>query len=470
MHSLPRHCCRPLACLVAGILLIAGGPRAIGLAADGPPSTSARQAAAEVLSLLTSPDGDLRGVALDRVRHGLWGSWFTTELVAELPRLPASQQVALLAALAERGDPAALPTGRQLAAAGSAEIRAAAVGLLCRLGGGSEISLLVDSLGAENEVSAAGYRALRDIQGTGAAVALRAAAAAAAPPLQAQLIDILADRRDRAALPIFEAALAGDPVARSAAVRALGRLGGPEQIDPLVRGFVQAAPDERKATEQAIVAVCTTGGTASAAADALTKAFVAAGPTVQDDLLPVLARIGGPSVLSIIDQLLSEPASRQRGLAALSRWPDASVKNRLLAIHAETIDPLEKQLLLDALIRIAPAPDNKLDDAGRLELVRQTFALCASDADRERLLERTNAIRTFAAFQFVAAYLDDPTLAEAACRSVVELAHHRQLRDAHREEFTAALDKVLSITKNPELVERATRYKAGKTWDRKQKS
>jgi hypothetical protein len=50
---------------------------------------------------------------------------------------------------------------------------------------------------------------------------------------------------------------------------------------------------------------------------------------------------------------------------------------------------------------------------------------------------------------------------------VVELAHHRSLRDANKDEFTKALDKVLATTKNEELVDRANRYKQGQTWERK---
>ena len=89
------------------------------------------------------------------------------------------------------------------------------------------------------------------------------------------------------------------------------------------------------------------------------------------------------------------------------------------------------------------------------------------DEDRRRVLERANAIRLIETLRFVAPYLDDPNLAEPACLSVVELAHHRSLRDANKEEFTKALDKVLGTTKNEELVDRATRYKQGQTWERK---
>ena len=158
------------------------------------------------------------------------------------------------------------------------------------------------------------------------------------------------------------------------------------------------------------------------------------------------------------------------GRAALSAdlpGPDAAVSDRLLELLDKAADPTERELLLGALIRIAPLPDNKLNDKQKLELLQKTMALCQNDEDRARVLERANAIRTIETFRFVLPYLDDPTLAEPACRSVVELAHHQKLRDANKDEFTKALDKVIATTKNAELVERAERYKQGKTWERK---
>jgi len=174
--------------------------------------------------------------------------------------------------------------------------------------------------------------------------------------------------------------------------------------------------------------------------------------------------------MEIIDGMLGNPTTRPQAIDALAKWPDASVKDRLLDMVGQATDPQERGLLLGALIRIAPLPDNKLDDRGKLELVRQTMTLCQTTDDRARLLERANAIRTIEAFRFVAPYLDERSLAEPACRSVVELAHHQKLRDAHKEEFLVALDKVLATTADEELRERAIRYKAGRTWDRKQKT
>jgi hypothetical protein len=205
--------------------------------------------------------------------------------------------------------------------------------------------------------------------------------------------------------------------------------------------------------------VCTKNPNHEAAAKIFLEAFKKAPEGEQETLLPALGGVGGPGALAIVDELIasSDTAKRTFGLSALSRWPDAAVASRLTDLVGKAQDPAERALLLGALIRIAPLPDNKLNDGQKLDLVKKTMELCQTDEDRARLIERVNAIRS----------IDQPPLAEPACKSLVELAHHRQLRDAHKDEFVKALDRVITTTKNQELVERATAYKEGKTWERK---
>jgi hypothetical protein len=72
--------------------------------------------------------------------------------------------------------------------------------------------------------------------------------------------------------------------------------------------------------------------------------------------------------------------------------------------------------------------------------------------------------------QFLLPYLDQPQFAQGACQTIVEIAHHREVRDSHKAEFDKALDKVIATSKNPVVVERANRYKRGETWDRRSRS
>ena len=82
------------------------------------------------------------------------------------------------------------------------------------------------------------------------------------------------------------------------------------------------------------------------------------------------------------------------------------------------------------------------------------------------MLQRAGAIRTVETLRFLLPYVDQPEFAETACWSIVELAHHRELRDANKAEFQAALEKVKQVSKDPVTIDRANRYQKGQTWVR----
>jgi len=431
---------------------------------------TAADAVTMIVELIGRDDAEYRQIGLERVRHAAKGSEATRTFAGLLATQQPGRQAELLAALADRGDRAALPDiTRLLATATAADVRAAAVRALGLLGGPAEVEQLLASLTAADPEKSAARRALVVLPGADVETRLVEAAVSGPAAVRPALLDILADRRTRSALPtLLTAATDADAAVRSAAMRALGRLGGPDEVSGMVKGYLAAQPGaERNDAERALVTVCTEGRGRQQAATAFLAAFEASGGADREALLSPLGRIGGSAAMAIVDALLADPAKRDLGMKAITRWPDATVAPKLLDMLGKAQTPAEREMLLGALIRIAPLPDNKLNDKQKLELVQKVMPLCQKDEERAKLLERVNAIRTVESFRYVVPYLDDPKFAEPACRSVVELAHHRQLRDAHKEEFTKALDKVIATSKNPEFVERATRYKEGKTWERK---
>lgn len=458
-----------------------GCHRAAALAlviACGAVRTDAADAAPEVIDLtielLRDQDAGRRAIGVEAVRHGVPGTAATRRFAELLAQVDGPRQAELLAALAERGDVAAVPAATTVAAATTdPAVRGAGYRVLGTLGGPAEVPVLVGGLAAAGAEQAAALRALQVIRGPQAAAAIREAAASMSQPpvARAALLRILAERRDRAALPVFvTAAAAEDGGLRRAALESLARLGGAGEVAGVVQAVLAAAPGgDRDVAERALVAICTTNPGHPAAAEAFLTRFRDAPDTEREALLPSLARVGGPGALALVDALVADADSSRRrlGLKALSLWPDAGVAGRLLDLLGRTDDAAERDILVDGLIRIAPRPDNGLNDAGRLDLLRKTMELCRRDEDRARVLERANAIRTVEALRFVAGYLDDPALAQPACLSVVELAHHQKLREDHKPEFTTALDKVIATAKNTEHVERAQAYKAGRTWERK---
>jgi hypothetical protein len=184
-------------------------------------------------------------------------------------------------------------------------------------------------------------------------------------------------------------------------------------------------------------------------------------------LLPTLGRIGGSSALEKIQAAVASDDSRQHepGMRALCNWPEASIAPRLIELAKMEPHPEHREMALAALIRVAPLPDNR-PAAERLKLLQTVMLMCTRDEQRNLVLKRARAIRTVETLRFVLEYVDQPQHAEPACETIVELAHHRELRDANKPEFHAALDKVLATSKDATVLERATRYKKGQTWAR----
>ncbi len=453
--------------LVAVAILVT----AASAAAAEPASREAFDLAVELVS---GSDPDMRAVAFEQIRDGLAGEAYTVELAEQvLPTLPPDARPQLVAALAGRGDSAALPAIVGLAGADDPAVAAAAVRAIAPLGDGKQVALLVRSLAGRGPIPDAARAALVAIQGADVSSQLLVAAEAGELPAASReaVFEILAQRRDGSAVPLLlNAAVSDEAALRAAAMRALAKLAGPAEVGGMVAGFLAAREgSERSGAERAILAVCVQGPEAKPAAAALAAAYRAAEPASRETLLPLLARVGGPDVLAIVDSLVADPdpARRKLGLIALSRWPDATVADRLLNLLGKAGDDRERQLLLGGLIRIAPVPNNGLDDAQKLALVEKTLMLCPTDEDRGRLLERAGAIRRVETLRFLLPFLDEPAVAEAAAKGVVDLAHHRSLRDGHKAEFMAALDRVLKVAQDPVTRDRAERYKQGKTWERR---
>ncbi len=126
-----------------------------------------------------------------------------------------------------------------------------------------------------------------------------------------------------------------------------------------------------------------------------------------------------------------------------------------------------RKVLVNSLIRIAPLPDGR-PDAERLAMLKKALELADTDEQRTAVIKRARAIRSLETLRFVEPYLNQPKFAQVACETVVELAHHKELRQPNKVEFNKALDKVVLLSKDPEVILRAKHYLNDETWVEKQ--
>jgi len=427
-----------------------------------------------VVGLLGEQDKDLRALGLEQVRTGVPGEAATRQFAAQLPKLSADAQEGLIRALADRGDAAARPAVLAMLTQSKEEsVQVAAVSALGFLGESGDVPRLVERLASSSKPQQAAARAsLVRLRGEETPKAIVGQMKTSVVPVQVALIEILAARRALDTKDdLLRAAVADDPKVRAAAMKALGQLAGPDQVAGMVAGVLRAEPgSERSAAEKCIMFVCLRTADADKRADPLLAAMDKLSADDRTAMLSTLGRVGGAKARKVIEAAVSDPdpALHEIGLRALCNWPDASIAPRLIELVKTAKAPEHRTRALRALIRVAPLPDDR-PDLQRLELLKQAVAMCQRDEDRLLALQRAAAIRTPETLRYVLPFVDQPQYAEQACETIVELAHHRTLRQPNKAEFDRALDKVLATSQDAVVKDRATRYKNDQTWVRPKK-
>lgn len=426
----------------------------------------------QIVKLLSNPDREFRGAALDAIRTSAKGTAQTKTFAAELPNLDAEAQAALITALGDRGDRAARPAVlEQLSSSKDEGVRAAALAALGEIGSPSDLPTLIKALegGADSEQQAARTALIR-MRDASVAKTIANDSKTASATVRGRLIEILAVRRASSEIPAIIAATTDhDSNVRTAAMNALGQIGMPEQLAVMLPGVLMASRGgERDNAERNVAEVCRRIDNENERGDALIAALDTVDAGQRDELMSLVGRVGGKRLIKFVADIATgtDASRRSFGIDALSKWPDASPADALLEIVNNTRDAAERRQAFNAFVKVCASRDNRSDQQ-RLERMKQAMQQSRNAEEKTAVINRTRTAYDVESMRFVRPYLDQPEFCQIACETIVELAHHRQVRDPYKEEFDAVLDQVIKLAKNEELVERSNRYKRGETWERK---
>jgi HEAT repeat protein len=424
-----------------------------------------------IVKLLGDPDREFRAAALDQVRSSARGEAHTKTFAAQLPKLEPSAQASLVTALADRGDPAARPAVVELLSASQDEqVRAAALAALGEIGTTDDLPTLVKALSASSSAERHAARtALARLRGDSTIKAIAADAQSAEAATKTTLIEVLATRRATEAMPVFLAASLDDnEQVRRAAMNALGQLAGGDQIAALVPAVLKAQKGfERDAAERNVAMVCGRIDNEDKRGDALIAALNEIGLSHRDELLSLVGRVGGKRLIDFVGDIATGDDAGRRLLAidALSKWPNASPADKLLEIAGKTSDPAEREQAFQGYVKLSAARDGR-SDKERLDRMKQAMEAARTPEEQSLVINRCRTAYSVDSMRFVLPYLAKPEFAQITCETIVELAHHREVRDPNKKEFDTALDEVIKISTDPVVVDRAQRYKRGETWTR----
>lgn len=418
---------------------------------------------ATVLAWFASGDADRRRIAAGHLQK--LPDAQLDKLLAELATLPDAGKLAVIELAASRRGADMLPTVLGLVNQSNPDLKLAGVRCLGMIGDVSTMGVLIDQLGAGGAVAEAAQSALGNLPrkelGQAMLEALRTR-----PALRAPVIEILIGLKCYEAIdPLVEIAASTDPDEYGPALDGLRGIADPDKSDirRLVKLLLRTEPGRhRDEVEKTILIVCDKLP-AKADRSALVLATLAGtGASEAPKYLPLLGRLGGAKALAMIEKSMAgnDPAVQEAAVRALANWPNAEVADKLLALATDSKNSEYRRWALRAYIRVVTLASNR-PEATTLAMLQNAFRLAAEADDKCLAIDRASTIRTMATVTWIAGFLDDPELAQAACGSIVKLAHHRFLRHPNMDRFGPILEKVARISQDPDIAESAKRYRLG---------
>lgn len=396
-----------------------------------------------IVGLLQEQDREMRALAMQQVRDAVPGEAATKRFVDVLPDLAADAQAELLEALGERGDPAALPVTLTNLDDENERVRCAALRALGTLGGELEVPLLAEKCGSGTALErAVAVQSLERMRGDKIDAKLVETMQGAEAGVRAALLGVLAARNVKEAVPaVLDAARAGEPTVRLAALQALRRLADASRVPELI-GLLESAKETepRRLAELAILTVCNRGR--DQCSDAIIQSLGDADPMSRASLLRCLARAGGDQALQTIVAHLddSHEVVKDEAVRLLANWPDPAAVPYLKKLVGSENERYHV-LAVRGLLRLARADENN----SCLNLVAELWETARRVEEKKQVLGVLGTISDPRALNLALQAIDDPALTEEACAAAVAIAGG--MSDGDQNVRRSALEQVVERTK-----------------------
>lgn len=413
-----------------------------------------------LLEELRSSDKALFGIALSTARE-LPGPDVTQALVQELDRCPAERKGFLLLAVADRHDPLALPAIYKLAQSGPIQLRLVAVGVIDRQDNESSLPVLLDvATDKDASLNAAAISAIARLSGPDVNSDLTARLPKASGRMREAIIEIAAQRRINAALPVIVSSTEDpDPGVRAAAAQALGALGTENQAADLVR-LLQKNPDAkgRANLETALVAVSGRAG-----ARCVPQVLV----LEKSEEVPVriiglhaLASAGGSEALMAVRSAVDDKDEgvQDEAVRTLSTWPnnwpeDSAVAEPLMELAKSGRKNSHQVLGQRGYLQFVQG-DKQLKGEAKVAKVKEAMPIIKRPEEQRQAIAILGAIPTSSSLDLLVAFMEQPAVAGDACSAIVQLAGGK-MTDVSKDQREQALQAVIAKSESDDTKKKA---------------
>ena len=412
-----------------------------------------------VVAALRDQNRMVRTMARGCVRT-MQGEGITEMFADEVPKVPVDERVLLIGALADRGDPAALPMIITETKSTDAQVRKAALQAVGKLGDASFVDFLVQAVaqgGSDDERNAA-LDALTLLRADGVNDAIVKNMQNSQADIRLQLIEVLFDRDAVDAVPALLGKAAGaEPTERRAAFKALSRLAGEKDLPSLVGLLVKMQDDgSRRDAERAVVAVSRKIIDEKERAKVVLAALSAEDRvSVRCSLLRVLGGIANGGALEALSNALKDqdPAVEDAAVRALAAWPDAAAAEVLLDIYGRTQNKTHRLLALRGFARLMAMPAGNRPVERILDMCRRATARAYGDEEQKLVLSALANVAHIETLRMVEPFVRNEAVRAEAATACIRIAG--EIFQTHPVQARAAMDDVLAVLLDENLRKQA---------------
>ena len=397
---------------------------------------------------LVDPDDGVFLAMLEATRD-LRATALTPVLLAAIPHLNTDRQVLLFDLLDCRGDSRARQVVLEHARNSELASQAAAIRALAGHPGDDVIEFLLATATSDNAVAAnAAADALTRMR---------------APGLEQKIIEQLKQYTGRSSIPLVQVCrlrqISGatpvllpllsdaDDSVRLAVIAALGNTVSGENIEVLFDHLLNPTSEtEFQAVLAALRAVCHRAVDPDAIATKLSAVYDGATLQSQSALLELFGALGGRVAIEAVQRAVADPTELIQDTATriLGEWPDPDAAPVLLRVMESDADERFKIRALRGYIRIVRQMDTSNEH--RFHMSMEALARAQRDAEILLIVDALGRITTHASLMKLLEFLDQPTFAEQAALSGLNVG--RALITPHPNEVGTVMRKIIEVTEN----------------------
>ncbi len=410
----------------------------------------------EVMAALDSPQKFLWQAGIEVVNSD-HSAEMTKAVVDKLKVAQPFVKPALIAALAHRGDKAALPALLEQTASDSETVRLGAIQVIGYLGDESTVKPLMElAVSGKGEEQRSARESLDRLHGADVDKTLAAFLKNDNLDTVKEAAQRLAGRNSSGTAPELTALLThSDKTVRIEALKALGSVGGKDALTAVLGVLGKTEIEvERDQAAKTIVAISRRLPETDGHVEALVAALKDGSEPARIALLTALGQIGGAKALDSVRAAMSDAGDKTKDAAfrALTNWPDAVPMNELLSLAQSSTNETHRVLALRGFVRMAGLPGAR-SPKETLALFAGAHTAIKSADDRKLFLSALSEIKDFGAVDACAQFISDPAVSEEACLATVKAA--KNFESGHKDGVAAAMKTVLEKVKNPKTKEQA---------------